>query len=233
MQTRPPTDRGQPNRALAPSRDRRSRTGTAHPDVAMSVRLAGGLRCQRRAVIRPSFYTRRRVVGAQASFQFEVEFPVALDRVSRLPRAGLCPSRTACSSRPRSGTTATRLVLGARPLIAVGRLPLDACCGTDTLVAALLFDRQRPRKWRNPLLARRRESLVRGHTPAFILRRDSSASVGSGSNSESAAAATKRHAVVQGHSRRHRRQSFASGRPGGTVRTGSRYQNSGAGMCWK
>jgi hypothetical protein len=34
-------------------------------------------------------------------------------------------------------------------------------------------------------------------------------------------------------SRRHRRQSFASGRPGGTVRTGSRYQNSGAGMCWK
>jgi hypothetical protein len=32
-----------------------------------------------------------RAVGAQASFQFEVEFPVTLDRGSRLPRAGPSP----------------------------------------------------------------------------------------------------------------------------------------------
>ena len=38
-------------------------------------------------------------------------------------------------------------------LSVTNHLHINACCGSDALVAALLFDRQHPRTWRNPLLA--------------------------------------------------------------------------------
>ena len=63
--------------------------------------------------------------------------------MSRLPRAGLSPSWAACSSRPRSRSAATRPVLGARPLVAVGRLLLDAYSGHAGVLAASHHERQR------------------------------------------------------------------------------------------
>jgi hypothetical protein len=42
-----------------------------------------------------------------------------------------------------------------------------ACSGSDALVAALLFDRQRPRTWRNPLLARWRSLRARAKDTRF------------------------------------------------------------------